>query len=224
MVAALLWWFLARDVKSTGATERTSIVEVFKGLISIRNVQLILIMGFLSFAIGHGFNDWLPKILEAGGLPPAVAGFAASIPLLVGVLTVLVVPRLVTPILRGRIIALASLVVAIALFIIAKASGVSLIIGLALYGLSFCCVLPLLMLLLMDIPEVGSRYMGSAAGIFFGIGEMGGFVGLLIIGAIKDFTGSFLVGAILIAGLSLARAVMALLLKIKPVSDTQASS
>ncbi|MFC2005382.1 CynX/NimT family MFS transporter [Chloroflexota bacterium] len=224
LVVALLWWFLARDIKSTGATERNSIIEVFRGLISIRNVQLILIMGFLSFAIGHGFNDWLPKILETGGLPPAVAGFAASIPLLVAIPTVLTVPRLVTPGLRGRIVALSSLVVAIALLIIAKASGVPLIIGLVLYGLSFCYVLPLLMLILMDIPEVGSRYMGAAAGIFFCVAEVGGFAGPLVIGAIKDITGGFLIGAILIAGLSLARAVMALLIKIKPAADIQASS
>ncbi len=103
--AALLWWFLARDVKSTETIESTRIAKVFTGLISIRNVQIILIMGLLSFAIGHGFNDWLPKILETGGLPPAVAGFAASIHLAVGIPTVLVVPRLVAPHLRGRIVA-----------------------------------------------------------------------------------------------------------------------
>ena len=218
--AALLWWFLARDVKSTGATESTSIAKVFTGLISIRNVQLILIIGFLSFAIAHGFNDWLPKILETGGLLPAVAGFAASIPLLVGITSVLVVPRLVAPRLRGRIVALMSLGVAIAVLIIATASGALFITGLVLYGLSFSCIVPLLTLVLMEIPEVGSRYMGSAAGIFYCVGEIGGFAGPFIIGAIRDLTGDFLMGVSFMAGLSLVAFAMALLLKIRPVSET----
>ena len=217
--AALLWWFLAREVKSTGATEKTSIVNVFTGLIRIRNVQLILIMGFLSFAIGHGFNDWLPKILEAGGLPPAVAGFAASIPLIVGIPAVLVVPRLVPPHLRGRIVALGYLTLAIALWIVVSTSGVPLLVGLVLYGVAHVTGMPLLVLVLMDIPEVGSKYMGAAAGMFFCIAEIGGFGGPFVMGAVRDLTGGFPAGAGLLAGLAVAVSIMALLLKTKPASD-----
>ena len=211
--AALLWWLLARDVKPAGATERTSIVKVFTGLIRIRNVQLILIMGFLEFSISHGFNDWLPKLLETGGLPPAVAGFAASIPLIVGIPVVLTVPRLVPPRLRGRIIALMSFMFAISLLIVATTSGAALVAGLALYGLFVTPILPLLVLVLMDIPEVGSRYMGSAAGMFFCVAEIGGFGGPFVMGAIRDVTGGFLAGVSLLAGLAVAVSVMALLLK-----------
>ena len=56
LIIALLWWFLARDIKPTGATEGESIGKVFSRLIKIRNVRLILIMGLLSFAIMHGFT------------------------------------------------------------------------------------------------------------------------------------------------------------------------
>ena len=222
--AALLWWFLARDVKPTEATEGTGIVKVFTGLISIRNVQLILIMGFLTFAISHGFNDWLPKILETGGLPPAAAGFSASIPLLVGIPTILLVPRLVAPRLRGRIVALMALATAIALLIVATTSGVPQLLGLIIYGVARCPIMPLLMLILMDTPQVGSKYMGSAAGMFFCVAEVGGFAGPFILGVIKDLTGGFLVGTGVLSGLCLATLVMALLLKTKPAPDTEALS
>ena len=221
--AALLWWFLARDAKPTGATENAGIAEVFTGLISVRNVQLVLIMGFLSFAVSHGFNDWLPKILESGGLSPAIAGYAASIPLLVGIPTVIFVPRIVAPALRGRIVALTSLATTLALLITGMTSGIPLTIGLVLYGLSFSVVLPLLTLILMDLPEVGSKYMGSAAGMFFCVAEIGGFAGPFIVGAIKDWTGSFLAGVFFIAAISLMRVVMALSLKIKPADDANVS-
>ena len=222
--AALVWWFLARDVKPAGAEQRTSIVEVFRGLISIRNVQLILIIGFLSMVIGHGLTNWLPKILETSGLSPEAAGFAASIPVLVGIPTVLFVPRFVPPNLRGRIIVLTSLAGAIVLMILAMASGGFLTTGLALYGLVFRCAMPLLMLILMDLPEVGSRYMGSAGGMYFCVAEIGGFTGPYMMGALVDLTGNFLIGVYTLAGLSVAISVMALLLRTQPASDTQDSS
>ncbi len=223
-VVALLWWLLARDVKPSEVTESISIDKVFRGIISVRNVQLIITLGFLSFATGHGFTDWLPKILEAGGLSPAIAGLAASLPIWISVPTVVVIPRLVAPHLRGRIIALLSLTGAIAILIIAMTSGVPMITGLVIYGLSYCCVMPLLLLILMDLPEVGSKYMGSASGMFFCVGELGGFVGPFMVGAIKDLAGVFLAGACFLAGISFIRIVIALLVKIKPAGDDTGAS
>ncbi|MFC1943087.1 CynX/NimT family MFS transporter [Chloroflexota bacterium] len=222
-VVALLWWFLSKDIKSIDATERAGIVKVFRGLIGVRNIQLILIMGLLSFAIGHGFNDWLPQILETGGLPPAVAGFAASIPLVTGIPAVMIVPHLVPPHLRGRIAALVHLALAIALWIVATTSGAALIAGLAFYGVVHIAAIPLLVLILMDTPEVGAKYMGSATGMYFCVAEIGGFGGPFVMGALVDLTGTFLAGAGLLAGLSIVVSVLALSLKIKPVYDTKAS-
>ncbi len=221
--AALVWWFLARDIKAAGAEERTSIVKVFSGLIRVRNVQLLLIMGFFCFSFSHGFNDWLPKLLEVGGLSPAIAGFAASIPLLVGIPCVLTIPRLTSTHLRGRVVALLSFGVAIVLLIIAKASGAYLVAGLVFYGIVDCCIMPLLVLFLMDLPEVGSKYMGSAGGMFFCVAEIGGFAGPLMMGTLVDLTGSFMVGVSLLAGLAIAVSVMALFLKTKPASDVKVS-
>jgi cyanate permease len=65
----------------------------------------------------------------------------------------------------------------------------------------------------MELPEVSSRYMGSAGGMFFCVAEIGGFAGPFIVGAIKDLTGSFLVGACFLAGLSGIISVPGLLLK-----------
>lgn len=219
VAVALLWWFLARDVRPSDAAENPRIDRVFRSLISARNVRLVIVMGFLSLAIGHGVNDWLPKILEVGGLSQAAAGVAASVPIWVGIPTIIIVPRVVAPHLRGKIIALLSLVLVVALMMVTVAKGGYLMVSLVVYGLSYCCVMPLLVLALMDLPEVGSRYMGSASGLFFCIGELGGFVGPLMVGAIKDLAGGFLAGAGLLAGLSLVRAVIALMVKVKPARD-----
>ncbi|MFC2066741.1 CynX/NimT family MFS transporter [Chloroflexota bacterium] len=223
-VVALLWWFLAKDVRPSKTTESASVVKVFSSLISVRNIQLIIVMGFLAFAVGHGFNDWIPKILEIGGLSPVLAGFAASLPLLVGIPTRLIVPHFAAIRLRVRILVLASLMIAIALVIISAGSGSWLITGLLLYGLSFAPITPLLTLILMETPEVGSRHMGAATGMLFCVADIGGFAGPLIIGVIRDLTGSLLTGVYFIAGLSVVMAFMGLFLKARSASGSQSSS
>ncbi|MBM2825314.1 MAG: transporter [Dehalococcoidales bacterium] len=218
--AALLWWWLARDIKTQAATGSVSIIKVFASLIRVRTVQLVLVMGFFFFAVTHGFNEWLPKLLETGGLPPTIAGFAASIPLFIGIPAVFVIPRLAAPHLRGRIIILTSLGMAIAMLVVTTQSGIPLVMGLGLYGLSFPSIMPILMLVLMDLSEVGSRYMGSAAGMFFCVAEIGGFAGPFLMGTIKDWTGGFIAGAAFLAVLALALSAMALFLKSKhPVAS-----
>jgi len=222
IAVALLWSLLGRDARSTESTESTSMREVFGRIIRVRNVRVIFVIGLLAFVISHGFTNWLPKILEVGGLSPAVAGFAASIPIWIGTPTLVVVPHMVAPHARGRFIALSSVVVTISLLLLAMTSGIPLIIGLVIYGLAYAWVLPLLVLILMDLPEVGSKYMGSASGMYFCVAELGGFLGPLTVGAIKDWAGGFLAAVCFLAGLSFVRVFAALSLKLKPGRELEA--
>jgi cyanate permease len=218
--AAVLWYFLARETTlAEEAAERNSVVQVFTGLVKVRRVRAILLMGFLSFAASHGFSSWFPKILESRGIPPSTAGFIASFPLLIGIPMLLLVSRWVAPSLRGRVIVLISLGFSIAVLIVAGTQpGKLFITGLLLYGLTLGPVFPLLMLILMDIPQVSSKYMGSAGGMFFCVAEIGGFAGPFIVGAVKDLTGSFFIGAAVVAGLSTLIAIMGLTLKDQPAN------
>lgn len=213
---ALVWWLLARDVRPTERKETASVTRVFIDLIKIRNVQLVLAVGFLSMVANHGMSDWLPRLLETGGLPPAVAGFAASIPDLVGLPFALFGPRMVPPRFRGRMVAIMSVVGVVALVIVATSSGVPLLVGLTMLGTIHWAAGPLLMLVLMDMPEIGPRYMGSVGGMYFCVSEIGGFVGPFMMGAMVDGTGSFLAGVLTLAAVRLAVSAMALRLRTKP--------
>jgi len=211
VVVAFMWLLLARDTRPAGDTGRTGIREVFTGLI------------LFIFMVNHGLGNWLPKFLEAGGMSPAQAGFAASIPIVAGIPAVLVIPRLIPPRLRGRVLALFALMIAVILLMLVTTSGVSLYIVLVLFGIATAVFVPLIMLILMETPEVSSRYMGSAGGMFFCIAELGGFVGPLILGAFVDATGGFLAGVSLLAVLCLAVGAMAFFLKTQPVSYPETS-
>lgn len=108
------------------------------------------------------------------------------------------------------------------MLVVATQSGIPLVMGLGLYGMSFPAIMPILMLVLMELTEVGSRYMGSAAGMFFCIAEIGGFAGPFLMGTIKDLTGGFFAGAAFLTVLALALSVMALFLKIRHPVATMA--
>ncbi len=223
LAAAVLWLLLAKDVKAPEAKGATSTIGVFTKLISIRNVGIILTMGLLSMIVTHGLSRWLPKILENGGLSPTVAGFAASVPTLVGLPLALILPRVVPPRLRGRIIALMALIGAIPPVIVVIAHGAPLLLGLVILGTINWAGTPLMMLILMDTPEIGSQYMGSAGGLYFSVSEIGGFLGPSIMGTLHDWTGSFLIGACVLVGVRVIVAGIALLLRTEqPASDTQA--
>jgi len=107
--AALLWLILAKDITSPGSVTDAGVFEVFKKLIRVSNVRIIILIGFIHFIIIHGFINWLPGLLEDSGLSPTIAGFASSIPTLVSIPTVLILPRLLTPHQRGCALALGSL-------------------------------------------------------------------------------------------------------------------
>jgi cyanate permease len=212
-VFALVWWFLSREAKPAATTESTGITGVFVSLLKLRKVQIVLVMGLLTFAVNHGLGSWLPKILETSGLSPAVAGYAASIPMAIGIPAILIVPHIVPPNGRGLIVALFALLAAVAIMAIVLTSGFLFLAGLVLFGITASSFMPLMILLLMDSSEIAGRNMGSAGGLFFCVAEIGGFGGPLILGALADITSTFTAGAIFLVGALIAISFLALLLR-----------
>jgi MFS transporter, CP family, cyanate transporter len=212
-ITALLWWLFVREKESRVSREESGILEVFYRLIRVRNVQVVLTLGFFSFIIIHGFSNWLPKFLEINGLSPSLAGVMAATSLAAGVPALLIIPRLIPTPFRGRFLALSAFLTMASLVIVFATSGMAQMMGLVLFGFISSPIVSILTLTLMDTPEVGSEAMGSAVGMFFCIAETGGFTGPLIIGALIDFTGAFLAGTILLVVLCLAFSGLTLLLK-----------
>jgi NNP family nitrate/nitrite transporter-like MFS transporter len=200
---ALMWGVLAKDVPDGEKGVRIGIIEVFLSLTKIPNVRVILAGGFLSFAVIHGYTNWLPKILEVQGMSPSTAGTASALPLMAGMPAILALPSLIPVRFRGRAIGLLALSAGASMLLMVNATGAALFAGLALFGFSGSAIPPLLILTLMETPEVGHRFMGSAGGIFFCISDFGGFVGPSIMGALVDWKGTFLPGTLFQAMLCL---------------------
>jgi hypothetical protein len=93
---------------------------------------------------------------------------------------------------------------------IALGSGPVLLGALVVQGFVRNSVTPFLMLLMMESPAVGAAAMGAAGGLFFTVGEIGGFSGPSAMGLIFDLTGGFTLGLWALAAVLLAMAISCL--------------
>jgi len=204
MIAAVLWLIFGREKTLEANTESERLQDVFKLLLSVRKVRIILLMGLFSFGIFHGLNSWLPKILETGGLSPSLAGLAAAVPSISSLPAIILIPRMVQAHLRGKTIVFFALILSGLIYLITSTSGVILFIGLILFGIFSSGFLPIMLLMLMDAREIGSKHMGLAGGMFFCIAEVGGVLGPFTMGILVDLTESFLSGTVFLMGLGIS--------------------
>jgi CP family cyanate transporter-like MFS transporter len=219
LLAACLWWFLARDLKTSEASERTGMKGVLAMLLKVQNIRIVLVCGLLTFAIIHGLTSWLPRILEDQGFSPTLAGYASSVPLLAGIPSLLILPRFISPEKRGLALAVLAVLSASSVWLILCLTGLLMYVGLILYGIAACTLVPLLTLILMETPEVGAKHMGSAGGLFFCVSEIGGFMGPFLLGALVDWTGGFLAGGYFVVALSLGILLMSFLMEKKAIGE-----
>jgi cyanate permease len=213
LAIALIWILLARDARHPVLVTRQSTKQTFLSLIRVPYVRIIFIGGLLAFATSHGMSNWLPNLFESQGLSAAESGFLASIPMFSGIFSVLLVPTLTPARYRAKAIAAAAAGNVISLVLLATVSGPLTLAGLVLFGLAGFAIFPMLMLMLMDSPEVGVGTMGLASGVFFAVAEIGGFSGPLLMGTLFDMTGTFLTGVLFLAALNLAITAMTLFLR-----------
>jgi nitrate/nitrite transporter NarK len=93
---------------------------------------------------------------------------------------------------------------------LAVAAGAGLISALLLTGIARGAMIPLQQLLLLESPEVGPGRAGTATGLFFTVGEVGGFGGPFVIGLLLASTGQYLVPLLSLGAVMAASAVVAL--------------
>ena len=220
ILITVLWMFLGRRspsskrlttaVQSVEEKSTESVWSLFRN----RNIWLIVIIGITSFLTSHGLSNWLPKIFELKGMTGAEAGFAVSFLNLIGIGGSIFVPRL-PYIVKSRKLAISIVlfVQGLAILGMGVTDGILLWASIALDGL-MRGFMSLLIVTLMDFPEVGSTRMGAVGGLFFAIGEIGGFGGPFVMGLLKDVTGIFLSGILFLVAISEASIILVALLKV----------
>ena len=161
--------------------------------------------------------NWLPGIFESKGFSPTLAGYASSVPLLAGIPSLLILPRVIPSHRRGLSIGITAAVIALSVWLFFTLKGLSMFAALILYGVTSCTLVPLLTLILMETPEVGQEYMGSAGGLFFCISQIGGFMSPFVVGVLVDWTGDFMASGYFVIALALAIFCMSFLIEDRTV-------
>ena len=214
---AATWWLLARDppkpVERAGRTSTVSFGEACLTVLRSRAVWLVVIVGFTGFTINHGLRSWLPQILEVKGMSPADAGYLAALPGVASVAGSITTARLAVRFGRKRMVAFCLVTVGATLLAVDLLTGLPLLIALAAQGFFAGGVGPVLLTILMDLREVGAGAMGAATGIYFAVGEVGGFSGPSVMGLLKDLSGGFTLGLVMLAAITVVMLVPTALLR-----------
>ena len=155
----------------------------------------------------------MPEILRAGGMTATEAGFWAAFPIVVGIGATLLIPYVAKVGRRTPILVASFLVSGAATVILGTTTGTPLVLALFILGTAGRAAAPIMMLILMDARRVGSQHIGAAGGLYFSSGEIGGVLGPLLLGVVSDATGGFLGGLLMLTGISLALAAIALALR-----------
>lgn len=218
---ALVWLLLGR--RPPPQNRRESLIEPVGGpgsrntvgeVLKNRAVWLIVVIGVVFFLASHGLQNWLPRILELKGLSPVDAGYATSLMTLSGILGSLAVPQFMYRSKYRRLtIAAVILISGAAILLVGVSEGFSLWTGILSAGFFTRALMPVLEVMLMDMPEIGAERMGTVGGLFFSVGEVGGFLGPFLMGYLKDTTGSFLSGIAFLSAATWATTIITVFLK-----------
>ena len=194
-VAAISWFFIAglgaKTVTEDAAATGPSQLSVIGSLLTKPTVLVVLAMSISVFLFNHGLNNWLPELLQSHSMTAVQAGYWAAIPTVMGLIGSLTIPRLATPERRFYILIALSVAACLSSFLLRFDQEPVLLSGLILQGLARASLMTVLILTLVELPEIGEKYAGVASGIFFSAAEVGGMLGPLLLGLLYSEAAGF---------------------------------
>ena len=217
-VAVIAVWLIAAtaaDRVAPGADRDINPAPGFSGaweLLGHRAVQIMLVLALGMFFYNHALNGWLPTVIEDRGFSSSVAGYLAGAVTALGIVGALLGPRLVPDGSRIAFMAAVFALFGVATVLLNVDGRPATFVGLFIIGLSKGLAVPIALLVMMQLPGVGQRNMGAAGGLFFTAGEAGGVTGPILFGVLSDIGGSA-AGLVLLTAVTMATAVLALLLR-----------
>lgn len=181
------------------ASLRRDLSQVF----SHRDLRLLVVIGTMYLLVLHGSQAWLATVLEVRGLGVVLAGTITSILVAGRFLGTISIPPLSDRLglrrpmimLCGGLATLGSVGLLVSGRMVWATILVVFVIGVGLGGVS-----PLMRALPIELDGIGPRLTATATGLIYAIGEIGGFLGPFLVGALQDATGTYTAGFSLLAG------------------------
>ncbi|WP_336327165.1 MFS transporter [Halovenus sp. HT40] len=205
---AVVWLVIVWSSRlGSGAANRADTAEQppmlgdLKTVLRHRELRLVVVLGITYLLIIHGLQGWLPTILEARGLSASRAGQTTTMLVGANVVGILTVPSLADRLdARRAAIVGASAIAGLGVVGIIGGGLTPLVVaGIVGAGLGVGGLSPMVRAVPPALEGIGARLTGTAVGLVFAIGELGGFAGPFLIGLFRDATGSFVPGLSLLA-------------------------
>lgn len=209
---ALSWYVPAGEYERDddgGTFALASLLGDLRAVFSHRDLRLLVVLGTAYLFVMHGLQGWLVTLFEARGVDPGLAGVVTSVLIVGQVVGVLTIPALAERLGRTRQTLVGCGVLgAIGISGLFFEPGVALllVIPVALIGVGMGGLAPLIRSIPVELDGIGPALTGTAVGLVFAVGEIGGFLGPVVIGLLRDATGSFAPGLLLCAVAALVAA------------------
>ncbi len=219
ILGVLILWVLAAvdppDKASESFNGRDKAKPQTLPLLKITNVQIILILALVTFLASHGLQNWLPTLLTDDGMSVTIAGNWVSAAIVAGAISLVLIPLVSTYGIRRFVMGSMLLASSLSGLGLVFFDGTGQIISVMAWSIARSPIIAVSMLILMDTKGVGKAKMGTAAGLFYAVAEVGGFSGPFILGAVRDITGNLDIGVV-----SISLATMALIALMKLVRES----
>jgi|UniRef100_A0A8J4HAP8 D-galactonate transporter len=204
-------WLVARMAAERRVREQARDYGVLEALVNPR-VLAIAVIYFGLVAVNYGLSFWLPQIVKAFGLNNAQTGLVTAIPYIVGTVSMVLWGRRSDRKMERKghmAIALAAAAGGIAISGLLPDPVLKMIV-LSVAGFGIFAALPVF----WTFPTAFLSGTAAAGGIAVinSIGNLSGFAGPYVMGALRDYTGSFTSGLFVIAGAAAVALVIVLLL------------
>jgi cyanate permease len=179
-------------------------------------VWKVVIAGVATFVMTQGFVAWVPTILVSQGFGSGQAAFWAGTSrgatVLGNIVITLVVARFAMsrPGMRRQAVVLILIVCSLCVEACALADHPVTVIALIVQSALAGAMLPLLVAILLDLPDLLPGQSATAAGLYFTVGQLAAATSPILIGWLRDATGGFAVGIAVVAASSLATVPAAL--------------
>jgi cyanate permease len=198
---AVVWFSRLGNGDPDESTESAPMLGDIQTVLGHRQLRLVVVLGITYLLIIHGLQGWLPAILESRGLSAGRAGQTTTVLVGANVVGILTVPGLADRFdARRTAIMGAGAVAGLGVAGIIGGGLTPLVVaGIVGAGLGVGGLSPMVRAIPPALEGIGTRLTGTAVGLVFAVGEIGGFAGPFLIGLLRDVTGSFVPGLAVLA-------------------------
>jgi len=213
LILMCLWWFIGKELKYSYLNQRASIGQVFKKILRLKSTWILAGIMIISMGIYDTLTNWLPYILQSSGVPLEQSSLITQM-LPLGFLISSITVGAISDIARSvkPLILIFSLLSGIAIYTLTNLKVELLIISVFIVGFCEMALLTIVLKMPTELEEtVGME--GGVTGIISSIANIGPTLFPVLMGYIKDVTGSFTLALIVLAVLAVTAPLLGFLLK-----------